>query len=133
MAVAKRPSHLVPFIYFKVKTIKVLHVNTGMNSGVKSIHLSSQNGDNKNFNSKRENTDVIVSLEDGSKYIASFFAYNNIEDLRLEHQLNGDFLNGSYFWAKNMVLVEECSPKVIHPVVKNIIEEGEFDEIFRKL
>jgi hypothetical protein len=104
-----------------------------MDSDIKSIQLTSQNSDNENFNPKRGNTDVIVSLEDGRKYIASFFAYNNIDDLRLEHQHNGDFLHGSYFWAKNMVLVEECSPKVIHPVVKNIIEEGEFNDIFRKL
>jgi hypothetical protein len=104
-----------------------------MNSEVKSIHLSSQNEDYENFNPKRGNTDVIVSLEDGRKYIASFFAYDNIEELRIQHEINGDFLHGSYFWAKNMVLVKECSPDVIDPVVKNMIDEGEFNDIFRKL
>ena len=104
-----------------------------MNSDVKSIYLSSQNGGNENFNPKRGNTDVIVSLEDGRKYIASFFAYDNVDDLRLEHQLNGDFLNGSYFWDKNMILVEECSLQTIESVVNDIIEEGNFEEAFRKL
>ena len=117
----------------RVKIRKVLQVSTGMNSDVKSIYLSSQNGDNENFNPKRGNTDVIVSLADGRKYIASFFAYNNIDDLRLEHQLDGDFLHGSYFWDKNMILVEECSLKFIEPVVKNIIDEGNFEEAFRQL
>jgi len=100
---------------------------------VKSIHLTAQNGDNENFDPKKGNTDVILSLEDGTKYIASFFAYENIDELRIQHQFNGDFLHGSYFWNKNMILVEECSLEFIEPVVQDMIDEGNFLEAFREL
>jgi hypothetical protein len=100
---------------------------------VKSIHLTAQNGDNENFDPKRGNTDVILSLENGTKYIASFFAYDNIEGLRLQHQLNGDFLHGSYFWDKNMILIKDCSLQTIETVVSDIIDEGNFQEAFRQL
>ena len=79
------------------------------------------------------NTDVIVLLTDGHTYTASFFTYDFIEQVRNSNKQSGDFLNGRYFWGKNMVLVEECSPDVINPVVIDIIDEGEFNEVFRKL
>jgi hypothetical protein len=100
---------------------------------VKNIYITAYNGNNDTFNPKKGNTDVIVSLESGKKYIASFFAYDNIDELRLQHQLNGDFLYGSYFWNKNMILVEECSLEFIEPVVQDMIDEGNFQEAFRQL
>lgn len=80
-----------------------------------------------------ENTDVIVVLHDGHKYTASFFTYAYIEKMRNKNKLTGDFLNGKYFWGKNMVLVEKCTAEIIHPVVKDIIDEGEFVDVFRML
>ena len=78
-------------------------------------------------------TDVIVLLNDGHKYTASFFSYAFIEQVCKRNKLSGEFLGGKYFWAKNIVLVEECSADIINPVVTDIIEEGEFIEVFRKL
>jgi hypothetical protein len=82
---------------------------------------------------QKGNTDVIVFLSDGHKYTASFFSYDFIEQMRSKNKLSGDFLGGKYFWGKNMVLVEKCTPDVINPVIKDIIDEGEFKEIFRPL
>jgi hypothetical protein len=78
-------------------------------------------------------TDVIVLLDDDRKYIASFFTYAFVEYIRNKNRMTGDFLNGKYFWGKNMVLIEECTPEVINPVIKHIIEEGEFNDVFRVL
>jgi hypothetical protein len=100
---------------------------------VKSIHITAQDGGNDAFNAQKGNTDVIVSLEDGKKYIASFFAYSSIEELRNQHQSDGNFLHGSYLWDKNMILIEECSLKTIESVVNDIIDEGNFQEAFRQL
>ena len=58
---------------------------------------------------KDENTDVIVELESGKKYIATFFTYNNILKLEKEHRQTGEFLYGQYFWMTNMVLIDNCS------------------------
>jgi hypothetical protein len=79
------------------------------------------------------NTDVIVLLADGHKYTASFFTYAFIDKLRNINKLSGEFLGGKYFWGMNMVLVEECSPEIVNAVVNDIIDEGEFNEVFRKL
>ncbi len=100
---------------------------------VKRIHLTAESSNENNYDPKDGNTDVIVFLENGKKYIASFFAYANIQKLQLKHQQNGDFLHGSYFWDKNMVLVEDCSMNIIEPVVKDLIDEGNFREVFIEL
>jgi len=100
---------------------------------VKKIFITAELQDNDCDNPIDGNTDVIVFLADGHKYTASFFTYSFIEQIRNNNKLTGDFLNGKYFWGKNMVLVEECSKDVINPVVKDIIDEGEFSDVFRKL
>lgn len=43
------------------------------------------------------NSDVIFELNDGSKWVATFFTYQNIETLRKKNQLSGECLNGIYF------------------------------------
>jgi hypothetical protein len=100
---------------------------------VNRIYLTAENSSENNLDPKNGSTDVIVFLENGKKYIASFFAYENINEQRSKHQKNGNFLNGVYFWDKNMVLVEDCSMKFIKPVVNDIIDEGNFREAFREL
>ena len=100
---------------------------------VDRIYLTAQGSPENNSDPKNSSTDVIVFLENGKKYIASFFAYANINEIRRKHKKNGNFLNGAYFWDKNMVLVEDCSLKMIEPVVKDIIDEGNFREAFREL
>lgn len=100
---------------------------------VKSIHLTALDGDNEAYDPRKGNTDVIVSLEDGKKYIASCFAYDNIGELRITHQFDGNFLHGTYFWDKNMILVKECSLPSIESVVNDLIDEGNFQEAFREI
>ncbi|MCB0535490.1 MAG: hypothetical protein KDD14_25015 [Saprospiraceae bacterium] len=77
--------------------------------------------------------DIIVHLTNGDQYIASFFTYAKIEELRRLHRQNGAYLRGCYFWSKNMVLVEDCLPKTIEKIVEHLLEEGEFREAFEKI
>jgi hypothetical protein len=100
---------------------------------VKQIFITSERTMDDQSGAGNGNTDVIVVLDDGAKYTASFFTYAFIEHTRMINKLTGDFLSGKYFWGKNMVLVEECTPEIINPVIKDIIDEGEFNEVFRKL
>jgi hypothetical protein len=100
---------------------------------VKRIHLTAESGETGTFDPRLGNTDVVVFLENGKKYIASFFSYANIEQMRLQNQATGNFLNGSYFWDQNMVLVEECTLKIIEPVISDLIDEGNFQEAFKQL
>ncbi len=40
-------------------------------------------------------------------------------------------MNGAYFWATDMILVDEVSRKRIEEVVTHLIIEDEFDQIFK--
>ncbi len=79
------------------------------------------------------NTDVIVQLKTGEKYIASFITYQNVERTRKENLESGDFIKGKYFWKKQMVLIEDCKKETIGEVVKHLLEEGDFDAVFKKI
>ncbi len=107
------------------------------------IYLSGE-PDKSNLEERQNfNTDVIVLMEeeddDGNntvklvKYVASFFTYTNLFDLRARHIKTGEYLNGKYFYAKNMVLIDDCSLSNIEDVIHQMIEEGEFKEAFLKI
>lgn len=102
-----------------------------MQTPIKNIYITAAGDDT--FDTQRGNTDVIVCMDNGTKYIASFFAYANIEDMRIQHQFEKSYLNGRYFWDKNMILIEECSPQTIESVIHDMIDEGNFQEAFRQL
>lgn len=99
---------------------------------IKKIYLSTEDPEDNSFN-HRESTDVIVLLENGIKYVASFFTYANIEEKRCQNKQSGEYLDGLYFWDKNLVLVEECTLKTIEQVIQNLMDEGEFQEAFKRL
>jgi hypothetical protein len=100
---------------------------------VKRIHLTADGEETSTFDTKSGNTDVVVFFENGKKYIASFFSYANIDQMRLQNRKTGNFLNESYFWDQNMVLIEECSLKIIETVINDLIDEGNFQEAFKQL
>ncbi len=106
---------------------------------IKALYLSAYpegSEDVKNFN-----TDVIVLVEEEEeegdkrtvKYVASFFTYANLFELQSQNIKTGECLNGKYFYAKNMVLIDECSMENVKTVVQHLVEEGEFREAFRRI
>ncbi len=99
---------------------------------VKKIYLPSENqlGDSLDY---MGSTDVIVLSENHKKYVASFFTYANIEEKRRQNMKSGEYLDGLYFWDKNMIIVEECTLNTIQRVIDNLIDEGEFQEAFKQL
>ncbi len=104
-----------------------------MPEGIDKIYLSVEKDTSTTLQYDLENTDVIVVMENGEKFIAAFFAYKNIELLRRQYDENGEFLKGKYFWAKNMVLIDSCSKESILEVIKHLIEEGNFKDVFEKI
>lgn len=77
-----------------------------------------------------DNTDVIVEFNTGTKWVASFFTYGNISKLIEKNRSTGECLGGKYFWASDMVLVDEISRDRIEQVINHLINEGEFEAIF---
>lgn len=104
-----------------------------MSLQIEHIILSVENQSSGNIDYEDEFTDVIILLENGDTYVASFFTYKNIEKQRAAHFVSGEFLNGKYFWADRMVLIENCALENVEEVVNNIIKEGNFFTVFKKL
>jgi hypothetical protein len=77
------------------------------------------------------NSDVIISFEKGAEWVATFFSYANISTLVEKNRVNGECLGGKYFWASDMILVDEISRERIEEVVKHLIEAQEFECIFK--
>jgi len=85
------------------------------------------------LNINNDNTDVIVEFDNNTRWYASFFTYNNINKLVEKNKKTGECLNGKYFWASDMVLVDEVGRERIEEVVKHLISEGEFQTTFTKI
>src|SRR6185295_19098650 len=53
------------------------------------------------------NSDVLVSFEHGRTWVATFFSYKNIQSLVDKYRVTGESLSGKYFWASDLILVDE--------------------------
>ncbi len=107
---------------------------------IKDLYLSADSNPGEGeIDPKNENTDVIVLVETcdppqkTTKYAASFFSYDNINELKLQHFKTGEYMKGKYFFSKNMLLIDDCSIENVRTVVKHLIDEGEFVEVFQKI
>ncbi|HUC83102.1 MAG TPA: hypothetical protein VMR70_19490 [Flavisolibacter sp.] len=80
-----------------------------------------------------DNSDVIVTFTDDSRYIATFFTYTNIERLRRKNEQTGECLSGKYFWASDMVLIDKINRESILSVVGYMIQTEEFYLAFKLL
>jgi hypothetical protein len=78
------------------------------------------------------NSDVIVSFESTAKWVATFFTYENIKTLAKRHAENGDCLNGKYFWATEMILVDELTRKRVEEVVAQLLVDDELERVFSR-
>tara|TARA_B100001115_G_C15831454_1_gene415031 strand:+ start:1437 stop:1736 length:300 start_codon:yes stop_codon:yes gene_type:complete len=96
-----------------------------MNSSIKNIWIESEESN--------DNTDVIVTLQDNNRYAATFFTYENIVALRMKNQKSGECLNGRFFWASDMILVERASRIEIEEIIEHLLDEKEFTSIFKKI
>lgn len=79
------------------------------------------------------NTDVMVTWADGSRWVASFFSYKNIQTLTQKNKRTGECLSGAYFWSSDMLLIEKVSRQRIEEVIDYLIKEHEFETVFTQL
>lgn len=102
-------------------------------TGIKEIWIEAENWDEGQWTPIDDNTDVIVSFEDGRKYVATFFTYKNIQTLIDKNKKTGECMNGKYFWASDMILIDECSRSRIEKLIFHLIEKEEFEMIFKEI
>jgi hypothetical protein len=78
-----------------------------------------------------DNNDVIVTFTDGSRYVASFFTYQNIVTLTEKNKRTGELLGGKYFWASDMILIDRVDRESIEKVIDDLINDDCFDQVFK--
>ena len=79
-----------------------------------------------------DNVDVEVRLPNGDLYVATFFTLANLQRLFEKNRESGECLSGRYFWASDMILVEELTIESMTDAVEDLIANGEFAGAFRK-
>jgi hypothetical protein len=85
------------------------------------------------WNPEDANTDVIVTWEDGSRWVATFFSYQNVQTLSEKNRGTGESLSGAYFWASDMILADQVSRQRIEQIIEELIKTGEFETTFTPL
>ncbi len=86
-----------------------------------------------NYDKNNTNSDVIVEFQNGKKYIATFFTYNNLIELINKNKLTGECLNGKYFWASSMIFVDEISKINLTMIIEKLIDNLEFYDVFKEI
>ncbi len=77
-----------------------------------------------------DNSDVIVTFEDGQRWASTFFPYQNILSLAERNRRTGEWLGGKYFVATDMILVDEVSRERIEEVVAELLKVKDFERYF---
>ncbi len=80
-----------------------------------------------------DNTDVIVTWDDGSRWLASFISYQNVQTLTEKNKKTGECLSGAYFWMSDMILIDEVSRHRIEDIIHDLIRVGYFESAFTQL
>lgn len=78
-------------------------------------------------------TDVVVTWEDGSRWIASFISYQHVKTLTEKNKRTGENLSGAYFWMSDMFLVDQVSRQRIEAVIQHLSKRGELKQVFHAL
>ncbi len=102
-------------------------------SPIKEIWLEAEEWEDGEWNPYDDSSDVIVTYENGEKWIASFFTYKNIHSLVEKNKLSGECLSGTYFWATDMILVDELSRSRVESVIDDLIREKELETVFDRI
>lgn len=89
--------------------------------------------DPESYDPYDDNLDVIVTFSDRSRWVATFFTYENINALRKKDQQTGESMNGAFFWASDMILIDCVSRERIEAVIQYLLDNDEFSYTFRRM
>ena len=85
------------------------------------------------WNPRDDVTDVVVTRDDGSRWVASFCAYDHVATLRRNCAESGENLGGKYLWASDLVLVDSTARESVEQVVRDLLESDEFESAFSEV
>jgi len=78
-------------------------------------------------------TDVFVHLDNGDKYVATFFSYDCLKNQLDADMKTDDFSLEHYYKILDMVLVKDFNSGNLYPMIEYMIAEGDFQLVFRKI
>ncbi|MGW7090406.1 hypothetical protein ACWGH2_43925 [Streptomyces sp. NPDC054871] len=79
------------------------------------------------------NVDVVVALEDGSRWTATVFTVAEVERLMKLWAGTDEAFGGRYFWVSDGLIVRDPGIDNMAEVIAGLIENGEFSEIFQRV
>jgi hypothetical protein len=104
------------------KTIKTIWIESEEKGPIKGGQINTD-----------DNSDVILTFSDNTKYGATFFTYDNVKTLTEKNKMTGELLSGKYFWASDMILVDRIDRDTIEKVIADLIKEKYFDQLFKRV
>jgi len=78
-------------------------------------------------------TDVVVTLPDGTHWIAGFCSFAHLETLRRSCVESGECLSGKYLWASDLILVDDTSRASVSAVVEDLLKRGDLQDAFSEV
>ena len=85
------------------------------------------------FDHHDDSIDVIVEMENGRVFSATYFTLKNIDTIFRRNNSSGECNHGQYFWASNMIIVESLTKEVVSESISDLVETGEFYNVFAEI
>lgn len=80
------------------------------------------------------NAIVHFELNDGTKWCAEFFTYQNLVSLSNKNKETGECLSGAYFYVDKPIFILKMNKELILSVLNEIIKtEPDLDDVFEKI
>lgn len=71
--------------------------------------------------------DVHVHLDDGRRFTGLFGTLTDVQAAMDRYRSSGECLDGRYFWAAQLVLVDRANVETIVAVVEDLAHSGEME------
>lgn len=79
------------------------------------------------------NADVIFELQDGSKWCASFYTFQNLLSLSRKNSITGECLSGTYFYVDKPIFISKMDKTIILSVIKDALQNDLLSYMFTKV
>jgi len=104
-----------------------------MSTNIENIWISAEHWAECEWNPDDEIVDVIVTLADGSRWVATVCSFKHVQTLTSRWSNSGECLGGRYLWAKNLILVTSTSRSTIEETMFDLVRSGEFESALEEL
>lgn len=85
------------------------------------------------FDPENGQSDVVAETEDGKRYAATFFTYSRVAQLMEQDRISGQCLGGTYFCARDCIIVRRIDRQTAEKVMYNLAARGEIALFCRKV